>query len=117
MPKPRRGEVWLVRFPFTDLTSSKVRPALIVAIHKDDVIVLGIFSRTPATPLPDTWVQIEEQHPSFSQTGLKKTSVLKAEKVAVIHQSVLHRKLGDLPPTLLHTYKKPLRRRFIYSRR
>jgi hypothetical protein len=23
MPKPKRGEVWLVRFPFTDLTSTK----------------------------------------------------------------------------------------------
>jgi len=24
MPKPKRGEVWLVRFPFTDLSSTKL---------------------------------------------------------------------------------------------
>ena len=27
MVRPRRGEVWLVQFPFTDLTSTKLRPA------------------------------------------------------------------------------------------
>lgn len=102
--------MWLVRFPFTDLTSSKVRPALIVAIHKDDVIVLGIFSRVPAMPLLDTWIQIEDKHPSFAQTGLKKTSVLKAEKIAAIHQSVLHRKLGDLPTNIITHVQEALKK-------
>ncbi len=48
MPKPRRGEVWLVGFPFTDLSSAKRRPALVWVTHGEDVIVLGIFSRVPA---------------------------------------------------------------------
>jgi len=26
--KARRGEVWLVRFPFTNLSSTKLRPAI-----------------------------------------------------------------------------------------
>ncbi|GAG24394.1 unnamed protein product, partial [marine sediment metagenome] len=30
MLRPERGEVWLVRFPFTDLTSTKLRPALVL---------------------------------------------------------------------------------------
>jgi hypothetical protein len=25
----KRGEIWLVRFPFTDLSSTKVRPAVV----------------------------------------------------------------------------------------
>ena len=45
--KPKRGEIWLLRFPFTDLSSSKVRPALIIATYEEDSIVLGIFSRVP----------------------------------------------------------------------
>ncbi|MGA7874882.1 MAG: hypothetical protein WCA08_04405 [Desulfoferrobacter sp.] len=45
MRRPERGEIWLVRFPFTDLTTTKLRPALVLAVHGEDVIVMGIFSR------------------------------------------------------------------------
>ena len=33
MSKPQPEEIWLVRFPFSALTSAKLRPALILAIH------------------------------------------------------------------------------------
>lgn len=101
MPSPKPGEIWLVRFPFTDLTSSKVRPALVLAIHRQDVIILGIFSKVTSEPLPKTWLLLEETDPEFAQTGLKKTSVLKAEKIAAVHESVFQRQLGNLPSSLL----------------
>jgi len=51
MLNPKPGEIWLVRFPFSDLTSTKVRPAPVLATHRQDVIILGIFSKIPpATP-------------------------------------------------------------------
>jgi mRNA interferase MazF len=62
MPKPKPGEVWLVRFPFTDLASTKLRPAFVIAAHGQDVIVVGIFSRNPAGPLRKTWTLIEDIH-------------------------------------------------------
>lgn len=96
MPKPSGGEVWLVRFPFSDLTTTKLRPALVVAIHGEDVIVVGMFSRVPDNLRP-TWLLIKSQHSGFGQTGLKKSSVLKAEKIAVVHESVFQRRLGILP--------------------
>jgi hypothetical protein len=55
MPRPKSGEVWLVRFPFTDLTTTKLRPALVLATHGEDIIALGVFSRIPET-LRQTWV-------------------------------------------------------------
>ena len=110
MPKPKHGEVWLVRFPFTDLTSTKLRPALVVAIHGEDAIVVGIFSRVPTGKLRKTWVLIDNKHPHFSQTGLKKFSLLKAEKIAVIHESVLIKKLGQLTPDIMTQVQKALKR-------
>ncbi len=41
------GEIVLVNFPFTDLVSSKVRPAIIIKVIGEDVIILGIFSKIP----------------------------------------------------------------------
>ena len=59
MLSPKPSEVWLVRFPFTDLTSAKVRPSLIVATHQQDVIILGIFSKIPGGTLPPgSWLGI-----------------------------------------------------------
>lgn len=54
MPNPRRGEIWLLRFPFTDLTSAKLRPALVLACHGEDRIVMGLFSRVPKGKLRRT---------------------------------------------------------------
>lgn len=108
-PRPKRGEIWLVRFPFTTLTLTKLRPALVLAVHAEDAMMMGIFSRIPSGSFRDTWLQIEDQHTQFSQTGLKKTSLLKAEKIAVIHQSVLHRKLGVLPSDIMRQVEKALK--------
>src|SRR5438552_2455235 len=68
MPTPRPGEVWLVRFPFTDLTTTKQRPAFVIATHGEDIIVAGIFSRVPAK-LRATWVLIDDEQIGFEQTG------------------------------------------------
>jgi mRNA interferase MazF len=110
MPKPKRGEGWLVRFPFTDLTSTKLRPALVVAVHGEDAIVAGIFSRVPAGTLRKTWVLIADKHPAFPQTGLKKSSLLKAEKIAVVHESVFQKKLGRLAPDVVAQVEEALKR-------
>jgi len=100
----------LVRFPFSDLSSTKRRPALVLAVHGEDVIVLRIFSRVPSAPLRKTWVKIEDDHPLFPQIGLKKTSLLKAEKIAVVHESVFQRKLGELPSDLILQVQEALKR-------
>ncbi|MDJ1170059.1 hypothetical protein PMG71_11530 [Roseofilum sp. BLCC_M154] len=44
---PKIHEIWLVAFPFSNLASYKLRPALVVAIHRQEAIILGIFSKTP----------------------------------------------------------------------
>ncbi|MGA7879032.1 MAG: type II toxin-antitoxin system PemK/MazF family toxin [Desulfoferrobacter sp.] len=101
MPRPERGEVWLVRFPFTDLTTTKLRPALVLAVHGEDVIVMGIFSRIPDATLRKTWLLVEDSHAGFAVTGLKKTSLLKGEKIAVVHESVFQKRLGNMPADIM----------------
>lgn len=101
------GSIVLVNFPFTDLQSSKVRPALVLTTKGDDVIILGIFSKVP-DKIREGWVKVDEAGPNFHLTGLKKTSILKTEKITVIHRSLIRKELGRLPPELMQQVKKAL---------
>ena len=98
-----------MRFPFTDLASTKLRPCAVWAAHGEDIVVLGLFSRVPLGTLRRTWVLIEDRHAQFHSTGLKQTSLLRAEKIAVLHRSVFQRKLGDLPPALMASAERALK--------
>jgi mRNA interferase MazF len=109
MTKLEPGNIILVNFPFTNLQSSKVRPALILSIKGEDIIILGIFSRVPEN-LQNSWIVISELNPAFEQTGLKKTSIIKTEKITVIHQSLIKKKLGYIPPELMRQVKQTLRK-------
>lgn len=105
MLEPGRGNVVLVHFPFTDLRATKLRPAVVIAIHGEDLVVAGIFSAVPPT-LRETWLAIEEKDPFFSQTGLRRSSVVKGEKVATLHRSVVHSTIGVLPPKLFDAVRQ-----------
>jgi hypothetical protein len=94
MMKPKVLEIWLVRFPFSDLTSTKLRPALVLAVHREELIILGIFSKIPAADLRETWVLISDTRkisgslvaPSRSERGGKTTRAdLSALKINVFH--------------------------------
>ncbi len=51
MAAPSAGAVVLVRFPFSDLTSAKLRPACVLAaIGRGDVILCQITSKPYAVP-------------------------------------------------------------------
>ncbi len=107
--KPKRGDVWLVRFPFSDLSTAKLRPALVLAVHGEDVIFAGIFSRSVPGPFRKTWIWLDQSAADFGRTGLKASSVLKAEKIAVIHQSVLVRRIGYFSPAMMRQVCRSLK--------
>ncbi|WP_306343380.1 MULTISPECIES: type II toxin-antitoxin system PemK/MazF family toxin [Microcystis] len=50
------------------------------------------------------------QHPNFSQTGLKKTSVIRTDKIATVNQSVFQQKLGILPSDILNQVQTALKK-------
>ena len=107
MPKFEAGSIILVNFPFTDLLSSKVRPALALAAYGEDVIILGIFSKVPEFLQP-TWIKIDQHEGDFHKTGLKKTSIIKTEKITVIHKSLIKKEIGRLYPAWLTSVRETL---------
>lgn len=108
----RRGDIILVSFPFTDLLGKKTRPALVMSSFGNDFIIVGIFTlKSTFRKLRPTWLFIEDDGSQFfKQTGLKKTSLLKAEKIAVVHQSVIQKKLGKVSELFMRQVESALKK-------
>jgi mRNA interferase MazF len=66
-PIAQPGDVVLVRFPLTDLTTAKLRPAVVLTTHGDDLTIVGVFSGSPQPPRA-TWILLSNLDPAFAQT-------------------------------------------------
>jgi mRNA interferase MazF len=93
----RRGSVVLVRYPFSDLSGFKVRPAVVLTPDSliavlDDVLCLFVSSVIPKKLLPTDLV-IESSHLSFPGTGLKHRSVLREPEPDTLGGSPDHLRL------------------------
>jgi len=92
-----RGDVVLTRFPFTDLTGSSVRPALVISDGAigNDLILAGISSVVRQTA-PSTDVLIDTSHPEFKASGLRVASVIRLHKLVTVDRAVVVRRLGRI---------------------
>jgi mRNA interferase MazF len=95
-------KVVLVPFPFDDLSSHKVRPAVCLtnSIGPHAHVVLAfITSRVSPNPL-DTDLAINGDDPGFAQTGLRVSSTVQLHRMVTATTSIIQRALGTLPPNL-----------------
>ena len=89
-----RGTVVLVRFPFSDLSASKLRPAVVLAdAGRGDHVLAQVTS----TPYADARA-IELTDDSFSSGGLDRTSFVRPGKLFTASVSLIVRPAGDLSP-------------------
>ena len=97
----KRGDIVLVPFPFTDLTSAKVRPAVIVSPDpQGEDIIIAFISSIVTKPIGKAEFLLPSNHPDFASTGLKKDSVFKMSKLLTIHNSLALRRLGHISPAI-----------------
>jgi len=92
MTRFRPGDVVLVRFPFTELTGSKRRPAVVISppaysAARGDVVVMALTSRDQG----DSRLQLL----GWKQAGLPKPTWFKP-LVSTISARVIERRLGRL---------------------
>ena len=104
------GQIVLFRFPQTDLTDGKLRPALVlrrVPSPYDDWLVCMVSSRSQQA-LPGLDEVIREADPDFPQTGLKTSSVVRVTRVAVVSTGRLAGGLGHIGPNRLQGIRERL---------
>ena len=100
-PALTRGDIILTRFPFTDLSGSAVRPALVVSQGAigQDLVLVGISSVVRGAGASAD-VALPTTHPEFALTGLRVNSVIRTHKLAAVEQTVIVRRLGHIGPLL-----------------
>lgn len=109
-----RHKTVLVPFPFDDLSSTKVRPAVCLTDplgpHRH-VVLAFITSRIPGSLLPTDLV-LDSHDPGFAATGLRVSSTLQLHRLMTVSTALIRRQLGQLSPELQARVAEGLRTLF-----
>ena len=97
-----KGRVVLVPFPFDDLSTTKMRPAVCltdpIGPHRH-VILAFISSRIPDALL-ESDLSLDAAEPDFAETGLRVSSTLRLHRLMTVTTSLIRRELGRLSPRM-----------------
>ena len=99
----KKGEIVLIPFPFTDLTGSKLRPALVLSANSSDITVCFITTQIRWKEVADVIIK-----PSPTN-GLKKESLLRLSKFATIDSNLIIGILGELDATTMKIVNQNLK--------
>lgn len=87
----KRGDIVLVKYPFTDLSSEKLRPALVILPGDNEGDYLLAFITSILIKKSDFDILIKKEG-----TGLHKDSILRLKKMMTIHKSLVVGKIGSI---------------------
>jgi mRNA interferase MazF len=101
------GDVVLVPFPFTNLSASKKRPAIVVSSraynsNRPDIVLMAVTSQLrPSGGVGEVWLQ------DWKAAGLLKPSAVKPV-VTTLEQRLVIKQLGALLPADRDSVKKAI---------
>ncbi len=99
MAKFVKGDVVVVPFPFSDLTESKRRPALVIApLEADDVILCQITGKS----LGDKY-SISLEDSDFQSGSLKQASNIRPNRLFTADSHIVLYRVGNLSPEKINT--------------
>jgi mRNA interferase MazF len=93
----QKGDIVLVNFPFTDLSQTKLRPALILSVNEalNEVTLCFISSQKIDQVAPEEFV-INATDQEFAKTGLKVSSKVRVTRLITLQRQQIVRRLGAL---------------------
>jgi len=98
-----KGDVVLLSFPFTDLSGSKLRPAVVLVESALDVTVCFVTTQL-------FWKDENDLKLSANQhSGIKKESLLRVSKIATLDKAFLKGTIGSLNPEEILDLNKKLK--------
>ena len=106
----RERQVVLFRFPQTNQTTGKLRPALVIRKipgPHDDWLICMISSQL-SQEVADFDEIISEKDDDFISSGLKQASLLRIARLAVVEKNILLGAIGEISATRLNKIKTRL---------
>ena len=86
----RTGAVVLIKFPFTDGSGAKKRPALVLLDTNDhDLLLARITTQSSASPC-------DCELKNWSKAGLKAPSFVRLHKLATLEKKLVEKEFGSL---------------------
>lgn len=106
-----KHKIVLVPFPFDDLSSKKVRPAICLTSEikpYNHIVLAFITSRILPNPETTDFV-IDTKDADFAKTGLKVSSMIRLHRLMTVSKSIILRELGELPKLMKPEIKRKLK--------
>ncbi len=89
-----KGDIVLIKFPFTDFSEAKSRPVIVLGVNRDDLLVCFIGSSSNDMTETDLLLKKDQSN------GLKVDSIAKCFKLYTLHASLIERKIGMVNETI-----------------
>jgi len=90
------------KFPFSDLSGSKRRPALVIAdLPGDDILLCQITSKSSRDPLA-----VPLSHSDFASGSLPVASYIRPARIFTADKNIIIRKAGTIKTPVLNTVIK-----------
>ena len=106
----QEGQVVLFKFPQTDKSPGKLRPALVLRKldgFYDDWLICMISSQL-SQKIVELDEVIKKEDADFEQSGLKITSLIRISRLAVVEKNVLLGTLGSINSERLNNIKNKI---------
>jgi mRNA interferase MazF len=106
----RERHVVLFRFPQTNQTAGKLRPALVIRKvpgPHDDWLICMISSQL-SNEVEGFEERISEHDDDFISSGLKQASLIRIARLAVVDQNIMIGAIGEIGAARLERIKKHL---------
>ena len=94
-----KHDIVLMPFPFDDLSSGKLRPALCLTAEIGTLrhVIMAYVTSRVSPDLKPSDVVVADSHPDFAETGLDETSTVRLHRLITVRASVIVHHLGSLP--------------------
>ena len=106
----REGQIVIFSFPQADQVVGKLRPALVVRNcpgPHDDWLICMISSQV-RREIQGVDEVVRDTDSDFTQTGLKRSSVIRTTRLAVVSASILQGAIGSLDDERMHRIHRRL---------
>ena len=108
-----KGDIVLVEFSFTDLSQTKLRPAVVLSANLplNEITLCFISSQNVDRLTPEEFA-LSITDSEFSQTGLKVSSKVRVTRITTVTKQLITRRLGRLGTQFLSQLNQTLLRAF-----